>query len=215
MERKTLCPWRQLFASSPAAPGAGASWWRMPILCRGLFATRGGHIQMKCAWGEKTQSLWFSSTSPCVIDQLLCGPQPQPQNSLVRISVCNQVSSGNSYLREPGRSQKQSPCSLEDTAPLTTEKQFSLVVRICFPALTLQSLLLSKDRPKTARISLSAVEKRTMPTSLGVNFGREFGVGGGLKPWEIQGRKKIAIEIRYRNPLRHSPAIFLKFAGPN
>ena len=29
------------------------------ILCKGLFATRGGHIQMKCAWGEKTESLLF------------------------------------------------------------------------------------------------------------------------------------------------------------
>ena len=48
----------------PGALRAGASWWRMPILCKGLFATRGGHIPMKCAWGEKTQSLWFNSTSP-------------------------------------------------------------------------------------------------------------------------------------------------------
>ena len=28
---------------------------------------------MKYVGGEKTQSLWFNSTSPCVIEQLLCG----------------------------------------------------------------------------------------------------------------------------------------------
>ena len=52
-----------------------------------------------------------------------------------------------------------------------------------------------------------------MPTSLGVNFGREFffGGGGGLKPWKNKA-EKLAIKNRHRNSLRNSPAILLKVA---
>ena len=54
-----------------------------------------------------------------------------------------------------------------------------------------------------------------MPTILGVNFGRDFffGGGGGLKSRKNKAAK-FAEKIRHQNPLRNSPAIFLKFARP-
>ena len=46
-------------------------------------------------------------------------PHPPPCTSLVRISVCNQVSGGNSYLEEPGRGRSCSHCSFQDFHSLT------------------------------------------------------------------------------------------------
>ena len=51
-----------------------------------------------------------------------------------------------------------------------------------------------------------------MPTSLGVNFGRGF-LGGSLKPSKNKA-EKFDIEIRHRNSLTDSPAIFLKIVRP-
>ena len=51
-----------------------------------------------------------------------------------------------------------------------------------------------------------------MPTILDVNFGREF--FGWPETLENKA-EKFAIKIRHQNSLRNSPAIFLKFAGPN
>ena len=51
-----------------------------------------------------------------------------------------------------------------------------------------------------------------MPTSLGVNFGREF-LLVGLKPWKNKA-EKFAETFCHQNSLRNSPAIFLKFARP-
>ena len=54
-------------------------------------------------------------------------PHPQPQISLVRISVCDQVSNGNSYWGEPGRGRNGSHCSFQAFHSLTKENQVSLV----------------------------------------------------------------------------------------
>ena len=53
-------------------------------------------------------------------------PHPQPRNSLVRISVCNQVSNGNSYYGEPGQGKNCSRCSFQDFHSLTKGNQVSL-----------------------------------------------------------------------------------------
>ena len=50
-----------------------------------------------------------------------------------------------------------------------------------------------------------------MPTILGVNFGRDFFLGGG-GPETLE--KQFARKIRWKNLLRNSPAILLKFARP-
>ena len=61
-------------------------------------------------------------------------PHPQPQNSLQRISVCNQVSNGNSYEGEPGRGKNCSHCSFQDFDSLTKGNQVSLVrIFFCHP----------------------------------------------------------------------------------
>ena len=56
-------------------------------------------------------------------------PYPQPQNSLVRISVCiaNQVSHGNPCEGEPGRGKSCSRCSFQNFRSLTKGSQVSLV----------------------------------------------------------------------------------------
>ena len=53
-------------------------------------------------------------------------PHPQPQNSLLRISVCNQVSNGNSYWGEP-------TWSWQNLLPLQFPVLSPLVRRIRFP----------------------------------------------------------------------------------
>ena len=55
---------------------------------------------------------------------------------------------------------------------------------------------------------------RGMPTSLGVNFGREL-FEGEPDILEKQDRKTRGKTNCHRNSLRNSPAIFLKFARPN
>ena len=54
-------------------------------------------------------------------------PPPQPQNSLLRISVCHQVSNGNSYYGEPGRGKRSSQCSFQNFCSLSKESQASLL----------------------------------------------------------------------------------------
>ena len=51
-----------------------------------------------------------------------------------------------------------------------------------------------------------------MPTSLGVNFGRDF--LGNLKPWKNKAEKYSETKNRHQKSLRNSPALFLNFARP-
>ena len=69
--------------------------------------------------GERV--LWYVFLPPYVL------PPPHITAQLLRISVCNQVSNGNSYRGEPGRCKKSSHCSFEDFHSLSKENQVSLV----------------------------------------------------------------------------------------
>ena len=56
---------------------------------------------------------------------------PNSRIFLLRISVCNQVSDGNFYLGEPGRSKNCSHCNFQDLCSPSKEDQVSLL-RIFF-----------------------------------------------------------------------------------
>ena len=62
--------------------------------------------------------------------------------------------------------------------------------------------------PLGRRRSLSEIGEECRRWILGVNF------LGGLRPWKNKA-EKIAEKMSCRNSMRNSPALFLKFAGPN
>ena len=87
-----------------------------------------------CGWsGRSLKSLTCAPHEIQVISKLWSTwgadfdpPPPQPQNSLLRTSVCNQVSHGNSYKGEPGRGKNCSHCNFQDFHSLSKENQVSL-----------------------------------------------------------------------------------------